>query len=132
MLIAGALVIAGAGAGSGSACSSSLTARDAGTDVVADAGSGACASIAGKTFVSLNTMECGLTPTGVAMCNWSITFATDGTFSWRHSDVGESGTYTCSGATITGNNGISTPRTGMLDPQTNLLTWEGAQYAASQ
>ena len=93
----------------------------------------ACGSIAGKTFVSLNTMECGLTPTGVAMCNWSITFATDGTFSWRHSDYGESGTYTCSGATITADNGISPPpHTGMLDPQTNLLTWEGAQYAASQ
>ena len=131
MLIAGMLF-------TGAACSSSLTARDAGMDVVADTAAdidmaaGACAAIAGKTFVSLNTMECGLTPTGVAMCNWSITFATDGTFSWRHSDYGEAGTYTCSGATITGNNGTSTARTGMLDPQTNLLTWEGAQYAASQ
>ena len=126
MLIAG-LLFAGA-VGMGAACSSSLTARDAGTDIATDA----CASIAGKTFVSLNTMECGLTPTGVAMCNWSITFATDGTFSWRHSDYGESGTYSCSGATIIGDNGTSLSRTGTLDPQTNLLTWEGAQYAASQ
>ena len=125
MLIAGALL-------AGAACSSSLTARDAGTDIATETATDACAWIAGKTFVSLNTMECGLTPTGVAMCNWSITFATDGTFSWRHSDYGESGTYTCSGATITGSNGTSTPRTGTLDPQTHLLTWEGAPYAASQ
>jgi hypothetical protein len=118
-LIAGALLPAPAG------CSSSLKSADAGTD--------ACPLIAGLTFYSVDEMECGLAPpdAGVATCHWSVAFTTTGSFSWRHSDVVESGTYTCNGATITGTRGGTfAPITGTLEFQTYGLTWDGVRYAS--
>ena len=85
--------------------------------------------IDGKTFVSVNQMECGLGPSGVVNCNWRVTF-TGGTFSWSHSDVVETGSYTCDGAVISATRAVpsTTPLLGRLDPQTGQLTWDGATY----
>ncbi len=88
--------------------------------------------IAGKTFASLNQMDCGLGADGVvAQCNWRVSF-TDGTYSWAPSDVVESGTYTCDGATIftTRTAASMTPLLGRLDLETGRLTWDGATYVA--
>ena len=64
-------------------------------------------------------------------CNWSVRFS-DGNFFWGHSDVAESGNYSCDGATITATRGgaSTTPLLGRLDPQTGQLTWDGATYVA--
>jgi hypothetical protein len=92
-------------------------------------GPDACSLIAGKTFLSLNLMECGLGPNGVVSCNWRVSF-TDGTYSWAHSDVVEDGGYSCDGATITTTRPVTstTPLLGRLDFQTGQLTWDGATY----
>jgi hypothetical protein len=103
----------------GAGCGSSLPGQYAGD---------ACAIIANKTYVSVNQMECGLGPNGVAYCNWNVAFSADGTFDWRHSDVVESGSYTCNGAAITGTRGSAAPVAGMLDANVDRLTWDGAAY----
>ena len=87
-----------------------------------------CALIDGKAFASSDQMECGLGPSGVTYCNWSVTF-TGGAYSWSHSDVVETGRYTCDGAAITATRSTTTtPLLGRLDPQTGQLTWDGATY----
>jgi len=92
-------------------------------------GPDACTLIAGKSFVSLNLKECGLGANGVVNCNWRVSFA-DGTYSWAHSDVVETGSYACDGATITTARGVAstTPLLGHLDYQTGQLTWDGDTY----
>ena len=93
-------------------------------------GPDACTLIAGKTFGSVNQMECGLGANGVVTrCNWRVSF-TDGTYSWSYSDVMEAGSYTCDGATITTTRSVAstTPLLGWLDFQTGQLTWDGATY----
>lgn len=82
----------------------------------------ACDTIDGKTYTSLEQMECGLGPMGPVPCNWTITF-TAGDWEWAYSDVIETGTYTCSGNDIDGGT-----YGGSLDPTTGILTWEGAEY----
>jgi hypothetical protein len=90
---------------------------------------GACIALEGRTFASLNELECGLTPDGVGRCHWQISFATrDKTasdFAWSHSDVGESGRVECHGETV-----AATTYAGAFDPATQLLTWAGEAYAA--
>ena len=93
-------------------------------------GADTCAAIDGKTFVSVNQMECGPSPdAGVTLCNWHITF-TGGAYSWSHSDVVETGSYGCDGPVINATRGIpaATPLLGRLDSQTGQLTWDGATY----
>jgi len=107
--------------------SSSGGARDAGGDA-GDATANACAALAGHTFSSVAEMECGLGPDGAASCHWTVRFAVDGTYSWSYSDVGQSGTYTCSGASVTGTRTGSPPVSGSYDAQTGQLTWDGVVY----
>lgn len=93
-------------------------------------GPDACTLIAGRTFTSVNQMDCGLGANGVVTrCNWRVSFG-DGTYSWAYSDVMETGAYSCDGATITTTrNATSTaPLLGWLDFQTGRLTWDGATY----
>jgi len=95
-------------------------------------GPDACTLITGHTFVSVNQMECGLGANGVATrCNWRVSF-TDGIYSWSYSDVIETGSYSCDGATITTARNVAstTPLLGWLDFQTGQLTWDGATYVA--
>jgi len=95
-------------------------------------GPDACALIDGKTFVSVNQMECGLSQNGgLVYCNWSVRFS-DGTYFWHFSDVAAADHYSCDGATITAIRGgaSTTPLLGRVDPQTGQLTWDGATYVA--
>jgi hypothetical protein len=90
----------------------------------------ACPDLEGMTYRSVNDGECGLGPDGVALCHWNITFAAhDGTmsqFTWRHSDVGESGFVTCDGATIRSED--TRALEGHLDVNLDLV-WDDFAYA---
>jgi hypothetical protein len=93
-------------------------------------GPDACELIADKTFASLNQMECGRGADGaITYCNWRVSF-THGTYSWAHSDVVETGTYSCDGATIFTTRGVAsmTPLLGRLDLETGRLTWDASTY----
>ena len=93
---------------------------------------GACVELEGRTFSSVNQLECGRTPDGVARCNWQISFATRDTtasdFSWERSDASEFGSVECRGETVTTKVG-SRIVTGRFDPATQVLTWAGEIYA---
>jgi len=79
-------------------------------------------------YVSIDKLECGLSADtgGEALCNWTLSFI-DGEFSWGHSDVLETGPYTCEGDTVTGTADGAT-YTGTWDEATGTLTWEGVAY----
>ena len=87
-----------------------------------------CGSIIGRTFYSLEEMECGIDPEGPVLCNWRIEFDTDGDFLWMHSDVGEGSTYTCEDGMLQANvaNGVEYS----FDVETGILTWDGVEYQA--
>lgn len=95
---------------------------------------GACTALEGLSFRSLTQGECGLTPNGVAYCNWSIRFETyDGEtksrFTWSHSDVGESGMATCDGNVIRAEGAGTTVYEGTYDEATDQLVWDNLAYA---
>lgn len=88
----------------------------------------ACAAVSGRTFASLEELECGLGPNGVVLCHWHLTLSANGSWTWQHSDYGESGTWTCAEGVVTGL--ISGPGayTGTYDTVTGTLTWDGHDY----
>jgi hypothetical protein len=87
---------------------------------------GDCGLVLGRTFTSLEELECGLGPDGVELCNWTVAFDFDGTFIWMHSDVGEGGTYACADGAITVTDG---PQIVVdYDVDADILTWDGVQY----
>jgi hypothetical protein len=98
-----------------------------------DGQNGACTALEGRTFSSVEQHECGLTPDGVALCHWQITFSAidpqRSMFTWRHSDVGESGAVRCTGRQLS-TDGIGRVYTGAYDPGAGVLTWDGLPYAA--
>lgn len=93
---------------------------------------GACVALEGRRFESVNDLECGLTPNGVALCKWRLSFAIrddqSSAFQWSHSDVGESGMIECDGAAI--NSITASPRhiDGTFDAATQKLVWEDQTY----
>ncbi len=95
---------------------------------------GACTALEGLTFRSVDQGECGLTPDGVSLCTWSIAFETvDGTksrFTWRHSDVGETGHVTCENGVIQTEPG-SFAYQGMFDDANLDLVWDTRAYVAA-
>jgi len=99
-----------------------------GSGVLIDGGSDACEMLGNLTFDSIDERECGLAPpdSGAALCHWRITFTNGTTFTWRHSDYVESGTYSCSDNTIT----AQTQTRGSLTSTLNLwrFTWDGVVY----
>lgn len=94
----------------------------------------ACADIVGKSFASVEQHECGLGQSGPVMCNWQISFSLDAsgalTYTWQHSDVGDSGPVTCQDGALTSAVGVSgqPPYTGTYDPATQALVWDGIDY----
>jgi len=94
---------------------------------------GACIALEGRSFQSLDELECGRTPDGVARCRWQVSFdiglPTASEFSWHYSDVSEAGQVTCHGSSITA---VSVGRTiqGSFDPATQTLVWAGQRYNA--
>jgi hypothetical protein len=101
------------------------------TGCTSDDDGATCALVA--HYQSVDELECGLTPDGTAMCHWMLSFtatagdASTGTLSWSHSDVGESGSYTCDGTAITAN---VTGRdvTVVLSATTGTLVFDGIAY----
>jgi len=90
---------------------------------------GACTALEGRAFTSVDQHECGLGPSGPAYCSWGITFDASGGASssarWRYSDIEQTLTVTCDGATVTS----ATPAyTGTYDDATATLTWDGFAY----
>jgi len=88
---------------------------------------GACVALEGRTFESINELECGLTPDGVARCHWQISFGirdnTASEFAWSYSDVGETGRVECHGQSV-----ASPSYVGSFDSATQTLTWAGETY----
>jgi hypothetical protein len=94
----------------------------------------ACEAVANSTFLSLAELECGRTQTGVATCQWGLSFTDNGAtrqVSWRHSDYVMTLSYACSGFTVTATSasGEESTYTGKYDPATRILTWDGVQYS---
>ena len=91
---------------------------------------GACVALEGRRFASVNELECGRTPGGLAQCKWTLQFAVrddiSSAFAWSYSDVGESGLIECHGSQI--NSMTQRPITGTFDPVTQKLIWEGQTY----
>lgn len=102
------------------------------TDAAAvDGQDGACAALEGRSFSSVDELECGLTPDGVARCHWTLAIsaldAQRSNFMWRYSDVGESGAIRCTGRHLS-TDGFGATHTGDYDPATRQLVWEQIPY----
>jgi hypothetical protein len=99
---------------------------------VIDSQNGACTALEGRSFASVEQHECGISPGGVVMCHWQLTFSGQdpqrSMFMWSHSDVGESGAVRCTGRQLS-TDGIGRVYTGAYDPATRTLTWDGLPYA---
>ncbi len=91
--------------------SDASTASDVRADST-DAG-GPCALIVGRTFQSVNVMECGVggASGSVSTCAWTIQFGTNATYYWHHSDILEQGTYRCEGGALIAQPNNGTPAT---------------------
>ncbi len=89
-----------------------------------------CSDIDGRSFLSKDELECGLTPTGVGGCHWKLRFE-GGKFHWDYSDISESGDYTCEDGALTGKS-PTFDRTyeGRYDDASGELTWDGVLYVA--
>lgn len=99
---------------------------------VGDVEQGACVALEGRTFQSIEELECGRTPEGVALCRWQVAFeistATNSEFAWTYSDVGEAGRAVCNGNSITATSGGGRAITGSFDRATQRLVWAGVAY----
>jgi hypothetical protein len=81
-----------------------------------------------RTFLSTEDRECGLGPDGSELtCAWAITFG-DGTFTWDHSDVTDTGTVTCDEDDLTGVTAGGETVLGRYHRSTARLTWDGVTY----
>jgi hypothetical protein len=96
-------------------------------DAAADTAVDACAVLRGSQYLSVDKLECGLGEMGLSYCNWQVRFSVAGAFSWSHSDVGEQGTYTCSGTDVTG--ASSRAIGGQLRNDGDELVWDQVTYA---
>ena len=94
-----------------------------------------CNLISNSSFQSINQYEAGLGPNGPAMGYWDIQFQKgttlsnygEPTFQWGHSDVSESGTYTCKENVLQvkfSDHSI----TAHYDGAKKILTWDGVEY----
>ena len=79
------------------------------------------------TWLSTTDQECGRGPDGGFQCRWRLTF-TATMWSWQHSDYVETGSYTCSGTTVTGQRTGATTIAGQYDAASQTLTWDGLAY----
>ena len=118
------------------ACSKSSSAPISGdaapsaTDVASQ--NGPCTALEARSFTSEAQHECGLGSGGVAYCNWGIAIASHDAlasgFAWHHSDVGETGTVECHGASITIHTSQPQALSGDFDATMHILTWDGIRY----
>jgi hypothetical protein len=81
-----------------------------------------CEALELRTFLSVDELECGLGPGGVELCNWRVELR-GGRYEWGHSDVAESGTYTCTGSVVTADMYVGT-----WDDDREIFVWDGVDY----
>lgn len=95
-----------------------------------------CDALEGRRFVTVDPQtDCGPAPAGSQLeCRWSVSFAASTasatSFVYSFSDVGMSGTAACTGGSVVeiqldGSPGIS----GSYEPNTDLLEWDGLEFA---
>ena len=93
---------------------------------------GACIALEGRRFESVNDLECGLTPNGVATCKWRLQFMSrddeSSVFQWSYSDVGEAGHIECNGDLINSVTAAPHQVSGRFDATTQKLVWEDQTY----
>jgi hypothetical protein len=93
----------------------------------------ACQAVANSTFLSTEEHECGLTPTGIATCQWRLSFTDNGTtrqLSWQLSDYSLGLVYQCNGFALTAQSpsGTGAIYKGTYDPASGILLWDGFNY----
>ena len=87
----------------------------------------ACDLLDGRTFHSVELLDGGLGPAGPVLSRWVLTFS-NGSFGWTHSDMAESGSYTCESSDIHALS-VGLEIEGRLDATTGILSWDGVDYA---
>ncbi len=96
---------------------------------VVESEQGACTKLEGRTFVSIDELECGVTQ----RCRWQLAFDVDAAatsqFMWFYSDVAEVGQVSCVGGKVTATTASRTLRA-TFDPATLQLSWAGVTYVA--
>jgi len=96
-----------------------------------------CNLISNSSFRSINQYEVGLGPNGPAMGYWVIQFQNSTidygkpTFQWSHSDVSESGTYTCKGDVLQVKF-FDHSITAYYDGSKKVLIWDGVEYKKAE
>lgn len=86
-----------------------------------------CPVAAGDVFTSVEDLECGQGTTGEVLCSWSITLG-EGTWTWQHSDVGESGSWTCDQELVNAFTDSNQRLDVTWDAEREILGWEGVDY----
>lgn len=89
---------------------------------------GTCVLDGRDQFTSVEELECGITPDGVALCHWSLTLSPDGTWTWHGSDYGDSGTWACTSTSITAQHSGGQAIDVAWDDAAGVLTWDGVAY----
>jgi hypothetical protein len=92
-----------------------------------------CETIEGTTFRSIETQPGGPAPDEESTAfHWQVRFG-DGEYSYTHTDVVETGSYSCAvtdgDATVDASaSATDVTYTGTNDPESSVLTWDGIQY----
>jgi len=92
-----------------------------------------CEALGESTFRSIEQQPGGPAPEGESSAfHWRVRFS-EGEYSYTHTDVVESGTYTCTGeggtATIEASpDATDETHTGTYDADSGVLTWDGVEY----
>lgn len=84
-----------------------------------------CDLIKNSQFRSIEKKEIGLGPDGLAMGYWGVSFSGNEVI-WRHSDVAETGIYSCSGNII--NVKLTLGGAFKVSYEGNVLRWQGDDY----
>lgn len=92
-----------------------------------------CAAIDGNTFHGLEASALGNAPSpeDITFGRASISFEL-GEFHWSHSDVIETGAYTCVEGRFTATRSDGSEMLAAFDPLTGILTWGSAAYGDSR
>jgi hypothetical protein len=85
----------------------------------------ACAAVAGGHFLNPDGYQC-VSGAGISPCGGNLLFDNAGTFYWGYEDIGERGTFACSGGRLLA--ATSRDLAVSYDRTCDVLTWEGVPY----
>lgn len=150
--LAGALAVAGCSTGDGASeqtapksaspdttgdgSDATATPAEPTTGAVSDGGvtdlSELCGAVSGTRFRSVEKHDGGQGPGTVAQVHWWVRFE-DGRYEYSHTDVVESGSYSCTveGGTASIEGATSNSDrvyAGTYDPGSGVLVWDGVRY----